>query len=234
MSYIKLDRKTLDWEWFTDPTTAHLWVYLLLKANHKRKTWQGVVIDEGCLVSSEAKMVLETGLSRQQVRTALKKLVTTKEITKVSTKTYTLIKVNKWAKYQLSASDINQDDNQEIDQEDNQEITHSVTSGATSGVTTTKEYKNTRSKEKEIYKENLDCSPEFAKALKDFEEMRKKIHKPLTERAKQMILEKLSELAVDEETQIAILNQSTMNSWLGVFPLKQNNKGGMSIDIMSL
>lgn len=235
MSYIKLDRKTLEWEWFTDPSTAHLWIYFLLKANHKGKEWQGIKIDEGCLVTSEARIVLETGLSRQQVRTAMKRLVTTKEITKVSTKTYTLIKINKWAKYQLSVNECNQEDNQETSQEDNQDLTHSVTSGATHSVTTTKEYKNTRSKEKEIYKENLDCSPEFAEALEAYEEMRKKIRKPLTVKAKQMVLKKLESMAPDEETQIAILNQSTMNSWQGIFPLQdQRRNGGMSIDIMNL
>ena len=88
---------------------------------------------------------------------------------------------------------------------------------------------------KENTKERLDCSPAFAEALKDYEEMRKKMRKPLTVKAKQMVLKKLESMAPDEETQIAILNQSTMNSWQGIFPLQgQRRKGDMSIDIMSL
>ena len=79
--------------------------------------------------------------------------------------------------------------------------------------------------------EVVECSPEFSQALKDFEEMRKSIKKPLTARAKEMILNKLAKLAPDEKTQIEILNQSTMNSWQGVFPLDERKKN-VSIDDM--
>ena len=228
MSYIKLDRKMLKWGWISEPSVVALWVYILLNANFKKNVWQSMTIDEGELITSVARLSMDTGLSTQQTRTALKKLVSTNEITCKTTNKYTLIHVNKWSKYQT--------DNKQTTSESTNETTFDVTSQPTSHVTTLKESKESKeSKEKEIYKESLDCSPEFAKALKDFEEMRKKIHKPLTGRAKQMVLEKLSELAVDEETQIAILNQSTMNSWLGVFPLQQQKeRGGMSIDIMNL
>ena len=71
--------------------------------------------------------------------------------------------------------------------------------------------------------EVFDTSPRFNNALRDFEEMRKKIRKPLTDRAKVLLLEKLEQLApADEEKQIKILNQSTMNSWQGVFPLSED------------
>jgi hypothetical protein len=60
----------------------------------------------------------------------------------------------------------------------------------------------------------------FEIAFEDFMEMRKKIKKPLTDKARQLILKRLNELSVNEETQIAILNQSTMNCWQGVFELK--------------
>lgn len=139
MSYIKLERKMLDWEWFSDPSTAHLWVYLLLKANFKRNSWRGVVVDEGCLITSESTLVAETGLSRQQIRTALKKLISTNEITKVSTREYTLIKVNKWALYQVS----NQDDNQPPTSVATNEPPHQSTNGATI-LKEYKEVKNTR------------------------------------------------------------------------------------------
>lgn len=65
---------------------------------------------------------------------------------------------------------------------------------------------------------------ELEKAVADFEEMRKKIRKPLTPRAKEIMLKKLKELAKDEKTQIAILEQSIMNSWQGVFPLKDEQQ----------
>ena len=68
------------------------------------------------------------------------------------------------------------------------------------------------------------CSPQLSEAMHDFEEMRRKMRRPLTEKAKEMILKKLAKLAGgDEEKEIAILHQSIMNSWQGVFPLHEDD-----------
>lgn len=61
----------------------------------------------------------------------------------------------------------------------------------------------------------------FVQAFRDFKEMRVKIRKPLTERAIGMIHTELEKLAPgNDDVKILILNQSVMNSWPGVFPLK--------------
>lgn len=63
------------------------------------------------------------------------------------------------------------------------------------------------------------------KAFKDFEEMRNKIKKPMTDRATQLIGIELDKLAPEnEKLKIKILNQSVMKSWQGVFPLKEEYK----------
>lgn len=79
----------------------------------------------------------------------------------------------------------------------------------------------------ETFHEPKEPLNDFQQALVDFEEMRKKIKKPLTDRARAMMLTELNKLSSDEQEQIAILNQSTMNCWKGVFELqnKQNNGG---------
>ena len=67
-------------------------------------------------------------------------------------------------------------------------------------------------------------SPALDDALHGFEEMRKKLRKPLTDRAKKLTLGKLEKLAPgNEEMQIAILDQSIENGWQGVYPLKTEN-----------
>lgn len=63
------------------------------------------------------------------------------------------------------------------------------------------------------------CSPELAEALAAFAEHRKKLKKPMTDYAKELLLKKLQKLAKTEQEQIAILNQSIENGWQGVFPL---------------
>ena len=70
-------------------------------------------------------------------------------------------------------------------------------------------------------------SPALDDALRGFEEMRRKMHKPLIDRAKKLITKKLEKLAPgDEEMQIAILDQSVERGWQGVFPLKTEWKQG--------
>jgi len=52
--------------------------------------------------------------------------------------------------------------------------------------------------------------------------MRKKIKKPITKRGEELLLMRLDKLDHSEFIQVAILNQSIMNSWQGVFPLKDS------------
>lgn len=71
---------------------------------------------------------------------------------------------------------------------------------------------------------SLKKNQKVDKALKEFKKMRVKIRKPLTERAEKLIMTELQKLAGDnEEKKIKILEQSIMNSWAGVFPLKTDN-----------
>ena len=62
---------------------------------------------------------------------------------------------------------------------------------------------------------------EKSSALNEFVKMRKLMKKPLTERAMQMIINKLNKLSEDRDTQIAILNESVKHNWLDVYPLKR-------------
>ena len=83
---------------------------------------------------------------------------------------------------------------------------------------------NTQSKDK-VDEIILSIVPaELVKVFKSYVKMRNKIKKPMTEEAITLVVEKLEKLAPgDFETQKAILNQSIMNSWQGVFPLKDDS-----------
>ena len=72
------------------------------------------------------------------------------------------------------------------------------------------------------YTENKDLQD----ALHGFVEMRNKARKPLTVRAMKLSLNKLNELALDDVTKIAIVNQSIVHSWLTFYKLQNNNNGG--------
>ena len=223
--WIKLFRAMLTWEWYTDSPTKDLFLHCLLTANSEPTTYRGVQIPKGSFNTTEAELAVKTGLSRQQIRTAIKKLISTNEIAKTSTNGITIIKVNKYADYQAVGTCPSTTE-QPLEQPSEQPPEQP-------SLIENKKIRREEDKNKETYKEVLDCSPEFSEALKAFEEMRRKIRKPLTDRAKQLVLKKLKDLAPDEETQIEILNQSVMNSWQGVFPLDSQKKKGI-VNVLDL
>jgi hypothetical protein len=59
-----------------------------------------------------------------------------------------------------------------------------------------------------------------------FEEMRKKIRKPLTDRARQLTISKLYELKSQGEDPIACLDQSVQRGWQGVFAVSRPYQNG--------
>ena len=85
-------------------------------------------------------------------------------------------------------------------------------------------------KEKNSKKETVNSvissyteSKDLQDALHGFVEMRNKARKPLTARAMKLSLNKLTELALDDVTKIAIVNQSIMHNWLTFYKLQNNN-----------
>lgn len=100
--YIALYRQFLEWEWFTDVKTCHLFQYCLLRANSKNTVWRGINIKKGQFITSLRTMSIETGLSFQEVRTALKKLThnLTHELTHEPYASYSIITVVNYNLYQ--------------------------------------------------------------------------------------------------------------------------------------
>ena len=85
-------------------------------------------------------------------------------------------------------------------------------------------------KEKNIKKESVNSviaeyteNKDLQDALHGFVEMRNKARKPLTARAMKLSLNKLNELALDDVTKIAIVNQSIVHSWSTFYKLQNNN-----------
>lgn len=98
--FIKLYDKILQWEWFGDPNTVCLFIYLLLKANYKETRLAGKVFKRGQVVTSLPKLATDVGLSIRQTRTALEHLKSTGEVTDESTNQYRIITVVKYDDYQ--------------------------------------------------------------------------------------------------------------------------------------
>lgn len=115
--WIKIHRQILEWEWYDEPNTLRLFLHLLLKANHKNKSYRGVEIKEGQVMTGYDKLAKELSLSTQKIRTAINKLKLTNEITSVSTSQGTIIQIVKYKEYQVVTSkltDEKQTDNKRI------------------------------------------------------------------------------------------------------------------------
>jgi hypothetical protein len=68
-------------------------------------------------------------------------------------------------------------------------------------------------------------SEEVYLALLEFENYRKKIRKPLTEHGIELILKKLGEFRAQGHDPVKILEQSIMNGWQGIFPVRSEGAG---------
>ena len=135
--WIKIHRKFLDWEWFNKSEAVHLFLYMLLKANHKDNKWQGNDVKRGQFISSLSNISSATGITIQQIRTILKKLEKTNEIVVKSTSQFTIVTICKYECYQ----DENEDTNKRIT--NNQQTTNKQS-------TTNKNEKNNK---ENIYRE---------------------------------------------------------------------------------
>ncbi|MBW7475924.1 hypothetical protein K0T92_14355 [Paenibacillus oenotherae] len=68
--------------------------------------------------------------------------------------------------------------------------------------------------------EAYTSNPTLIESLESFIEFRKKIKKPMTEKAVTLLMGNLDKLASNDEDKVAILEQSILNGWQGVFALK--------------
>lgn len=139
--FIKLHRKMLEWEWYTDTNVKVVFIHCLLKANFTQKNWRGITIERGSFITSYANLARELNLSVKQVRLAIEKLKRTGELATKTTNKYSIITIKNYDEYQ----------SQDI-QEDKQEDTQRANRGQTKGKqrATTKNDKNDKNDKKYI------------------------------------------------------------------------------------
>lgn len=221
-AFIKVYRKFLEWEWYDNNNVKILFLHCLLKANWKATKWHGITLEPGQFITSLNTLSEETQLSVRQVRVALDHLTMTGEVTSKCQSKYRIITVNNWDCYQGNDKVSDKQVTSKRQDDDKQ-------------VTTDKEYKEY--KEREEVKNISPYNPPKGKptyypndeklnqAFVDYVAMRKKIKSPMTDRAVELAISKLEKLSGgDNDKAIAILEQSIMNSWKGLFELKDKSQ----------
>lgn len=99
-TWIKLYRSMLNWEWYKDNNTKILFLHLLLSVNYEPQRKRGVLIPAGSVDRTLEQLKTETGLSIQQLRTAIIKLKSTEEITVVKHPFFSVFSIVSWSQYQ--------------------------------------------------------------------------------------------------------------------------------------
>lgn len=113
-NWIKLSRDILDWEWYDDTNTFRVFIDLLLNAQYKDTRYRGNLIKRGQLITSVEAISGRTGLSAQNIRTAIEHLQSTGEINKQSNKHFTLITICKYDTYQDNSEEGNKQTNKQV------------------------------------------------------------------------------------------------------------------------
>lgn len=106
--WIKVDRKIVEWEWYKDVAVKTLFIHMILSANHKEQRWRGIQVKRGQMITGRHSLADDTGLTEQQIRTALKKLTLTNEIVVKPTSHFSIITICKYDDYQLKENGSNQ------------------------------------------------------------------------------------------------------------------------------
>ena len=186
--WIKIHRKFLDWEWFNKSEAVHLFLYMLIKANHKDNKWQGNDVKRGQFISSLGNISSATGITIQQIRTILKKLEKTNEIEVKSTSQFTIVTICKYECYQ------------DEEETTNKPITNNQQT--TNKQSTTNKNEKKEKNEKEVI---LDSWIEYRKSAK----------KTLTQQSIKSILVKM-ENYTNEQCKF-VINKSIEQGWQGLF-----------------
>ena len=210
--------------WLSEPfTRGQAWVDLFGLAQHSNGFFRvrgiKVNVERGQLAYSQVTLAKRWKWSRNKVRRYLKELENNKDVEQQNNEVTTTITILKYNDWQVSntVSDTTNDtasDTTEGQQKDSKRNTYNKDKT----VKTVKTDKNLKEIDKEKYPFLKD--KDFTKTFKDYLDMRVSIKKKATNNAIELRLKDLH--LYDIKTAIAMLENSIMNSYQGVFKL--NNK----------
>lgn len=192
---------------------VHLWVHLLMKANHEPKEllFCGKImhLEPGQLITGRKALSGETRIKEGTVQRILKVFEREKQIEQQTFNKFRLITIQNWNDYQQSEQQMN-----------------NKRTASEQLVNTNKNVRREECKKKEkkgVAKTSFAPPDHLQEIWPYFIEMRKSIKSKPTDHACNLIVKKLEKLAPgDKQKQIKIVEQSIENSYKGVFPLKDD------------
>ena len=114
--WIKLYRKIQGKGYYKKSKYVHLWVHLLLKANHKENEfmWNDkmTIIKQGQLLTGRKQLSDETGINESSIERILKMLENEQQIEQQKTTKFRIITIKNWENYQSGISSEQQKEQQ--------------------------------------------------------------------------------------------------------------------------
>lgn len=233
--WIKIHRGIVENPLWSDKpfSKGQAWIDLLLCARFKNEKLmvkgQIIKIPRGSYLTSEEKLCYKWGWSRNKVRAYLKLLADEGMIEKKGTALGTLLTIVKYEVYQNDGTAESTADGTA------QGIPESTSKGTAKGTQNKKEKKGRKERKEECKNTPLYPPNEFFeddrldKSFAEFVDFRRRAGAPLnlsdTEKLKNKLCSlAISEHGVDINKAIAIIDQSIMNGWKGLFPLDRDKK----------
>lgn len=100
--WIKLHRKVIESQVFSDGELFRLWTYLLVRANYKPSFFRGVRVEIGQVAFSQRMLVETLGVSRGTIQRHLKKLEDMGNITVNASRDFSVVTISQWSSYQTA------------------------------------------------------------------------------------------------------------------------------------
>lgn len=214
--WIKLHRKTLK-NPIVCKDAAHLaiWVYLLLNATHEDYPYlfegRKVILHPGQLVTGRKKLAAELDLSESKVHRVLKDFEIEQQIEQQTKAHGRLITITNWHQYQM------------CEQQTEQQVNNNRT--------TSEQQLNTKQENKELKKVKnkppivpLTDNEKVNEAIKAFITHRKTIKSPMSDKAIQLFVNRLQNLAKDPDEQVLMIETAIERGWKTIYPLKEEDK----------
>jgi len=137
--WIKLHRKVIESQVFSDGELFRLWTYLLVRANYRPSFFRGVKIEIGQVAFSQRMLVETLGVSRGTIQRHLKKLEEMGNITVNASRDFSVVTISQWASYQTPDEVVRSTDS----------TTDGTTNGSTDRTTNRTIHKKVRSSRRE-------------------------------------------------------------------------------------
>lgn len=230
MGYIQIDRSiSNNWIWQKKPYSyGQAWIDLLLLANYKEnkriKNNQIIISNRGEINLSILYLSNKWGWDRKKTTRFLELLEKDNMVELNKTKSGTTIKITNYNVYQQNQLDTKQQMGQQMDNKKDNNSTHIIKE-----IKEKKEINNKESISKDIQKKYFE-SLKVNTLFNEFLEQRKKLKAVNSERAINTLINKLNNY--DENTQIKMIENSIVNSWKGIFEIKETKRKDNVLDTL--